>query len=108
MTFNIDITGLDFKVALRREDIPTGPKPTCPPFCTEHFDDSAGGPGYCYSTTRDGLGLSYDRHDGAIIQIHELPNGDTLTPEQARQFAAALMAEADRAEQARALFSWPR
>ncbi|MEU6785898.1 hypothetical protein ABZ912_42485 [Nonomuraea angiospora] len=111
-SYEIDLDSLDARgnvnIVLPAGDRPTGPRPTCPPFCTQHFADAENGPGFCYSDAPDGVGLSYDQNAGAVVFIHELPDGgDMLTPADARRFAAALLAQAARAEQAAATFTFP-
>lgn len=87
-------------------DMPTAPTATCPPFCTQHFPAADGAPAICHAAEVDGVGVNYSPDQGALITLYEVPAQD-ITPADARRFAAALLAQADRAEQTAAAFTFP-
>jgi hypothetical protein len=106
---DIDIYNIVFDVELMPEDRPTGRTPTCPPFCVQHYAGDAGR-SLCFAQDEQGPGgvvtLGFFAPQGMFLNIY--CKTENLTPEETRQLTAALHAQADRAEQARALFTFPK
>jgi len=79
-------------------DLPTRPAATCPPLCIAHyFDDETG---VCFGPIElaplGEVGVSFTPSEGTLIDI--FAKTEDLTPAEARGLAAALLAQADRAD----------